>query len=461
MDTLQALKLLQKETRADVFFVGGFVRDYVRNKRNGNLSVVIRKLDKNRIISFLKKYGKCRVVKSDDVYTNNTILFRASNDKREAQMSLPRRGRTHIIDKDNTLKQDSKCRDFKINALYLPINFKSKEDIIDPTGGLNDIKLRIISYTTSYYHKSPIRILRAISLAAKTGYRLNKNLTKIAKENKSKLLYASADDIRKELNKILLSNKPSVYLGLMQRLGILAYVMPELNRCVNVKQDSRYHKYDVFNHCVLTCDNIEPTLVLRLAAVLHDVGKADTRKIIKGRVTFYKHEIASVKRAHTLLNRLRYDGHIKEAVLSLVRMHMYHYTREFTDTAVKRFIKRAGINKENVKNLNELPLFKLRAAERLGNGLKKDPITPKQVSFEKRIKKLFDGGVDKKVNIDISNRIITDTFNIPPGKEVDKILDYLTDRVKLNGKLNNRIDLIQITLQYVKNKKYLKKVLHK
>jgi putative nucleotidyltransferase with HDIG domain len=460
MNTLQALKLLQSETKAEVFLTGGFVRDYVRNKKSNNLDIVIRKVNINIIVNFLGKYGKCRTVKSDDIFTQKTILFRASNDNKEAQISLPRRGKTHIIDKNNTLRQDSKCRDFKINALYLPINFTSKKDVIDPSGGLNDIKLRIISHTASHFYKgSPVRILRAISLSAKTGYKINKNLIRVIRENKYLFTWISADNIRKELNKILLSNKPSIYLRLMQRIGVLIYVMPELNRCVNVKQDSRYHKYDVFTHNIFTCDNIEPDLVLRLAAVLHDIGKPDTRKIIKGRVTFHKHEIASVKRALAFLNRLRYDGKTKEAVLGLIRMHMYHYTREFTDPAVKRFIKRAGINKENVKNLSELPLFKLRAAERLGNGLKKNPVTPKQISFEKRIKKMFDGGFEEKINIDINKRIITDTFNIPAGKEVDNILNYLTDRVTRNKKLNNRIDLIQITLQYIKNKKYLNKVL--
>jgi len=460
-NTLQALKLLQNETKAEVFLAGGFVRDYVRNKKSNNLDIVIRKVNKDVITDFLGKYGKCMSVKSDDIFTQKTILFRASNDNREAQISLPRRGKSHIINKNNTLKQDSKCRDYKINALYLPINFTSKKDVIDPIGGLYDIKLRIISPTTPHFFSgSPVRVLRGISLAAKTGYKLDKNLIKTIKENVYRVSWASGDAIRKELNKILLSNKPSVSFRLMNRVGILVYVMPELSRCVGVAQDSRYHKYDVFTHNILTCDNIEPDLVLRLAAVLHDVGKPDTRKMIKGRVTFYKHEIASVKRAQIFLNRLRYDGRTKEAVLNLVRMHMYHYTSEFTNAAVRRFIKRVGINKKNIKSLSKLPLFKLRAAERLGNGLKKDPVTPKQICFEKRIKKVFDSKNDSGITIDINNRIIIDTFNIPPGKEVDNLLNYLTDRVTRNKKLNNRIDLIQITLQYLKNKKYLNKVLN-
>ncbi len=460
MNTLQTLKLLQNKTKAEVFLAGGFVRDYIRNKKSNSLDIVIRKLNKDIIINFLGKYGKCMSVKSDDIFTQKTILFRASNDNREAQISLPRRGKSHIVSKNNTLKQDSKCRDFKINALYLPINFVSKKDVIDPIGGLHDVKLRIISPTTLHFcNRSPARVLRAISLAAKTGYKLDKNLVKTIKENTYKVSWVNSNTVRKELNKILLSNKPSVSFKLMNRIGMLVYVMPELSRCVGVKQDSRYHKYDVFTHNILTCDNINPDLVLRLAAVLHDVGKSDTRKIIKGRVTFYKHEIASVKRAHAFLNRLQYDGGIKYQVLDLIRTHMYHYTREFTDAAIRRFIKRAGINKNNIKNLSELPLFKLRAAERLGNGLKKEPVTPKQISFEKRIKKVFGGNSDPKVTIDINSRIIIDTFNIPPGKEVDNLLGYLTDRATRNKKLNNRIDLVQMTLQYIKNKKCLDKAL--
>jgi tRNA nucleotidyltransferase/poly(A) polymerase len=462
MNTLQALKRLQNETKAEVFLVGGFVRNYIRNKKSNNLSVVIRKVDKKIIIDFLEKYGKCIAVKSDDIYTQKTMLFRASGDNREAQISLPRRGsQAHIIDKNNTLRQDAKCRDFKINALYLPINFTSKKDVIDPRGGLINIKLRTIFYTTSYFCSgSPIRVLRAISLAAETGYKLSNSLKKSIKEEKYRVSWANKDDIRKELNKILLSDKPSTYLSMMQSIEMLVYVMPELSRCAGVKQDPRYHKYDVFTHNILTCDNIEPDIVLRLAAVLHDVGKPDSRKIIKGRVTFHKHEMASVKRANTFLSRLLYDGKIKENVLSLIRMHMYHYTREFTDAAVRRFIKRAGIDEKSVKNLKELPLFKLRSAERLGNGLKKEPVTPKQISFEKRIKKVFESGDYKpEIVIDINKRIIIKAFDIPPGKEVDNILHYLTERVKHNKKLNNRIDLIQITLQYIKNKRYHSKVL--
>jgi len=198
MDTRQALKLLQNETKAEVFLSGGFVRDYIRNKKSNNLDIVIRKVNKDVIINFLGKHGKCRIVKSDDIFKQKTILFRASNDNREAQISLPRRGKSHIIDKNNTLRQDSKCRDFKINALYLPINFTSKKDVIDPLGGLNDIKLRVISYTTPHFcNGSPIRILRAISLSALTGYKINKNLMGFIKEYRHRITWAYPDDIRK------------------------------------------------------------------------------------------------------------------------------------------------------------------------------------------------------------------------------------------------------------------------
>jgi putative nucleotidyltransferase with HDIG domain len=470
MKTLQALRLLQDKTKAEVFLVGGFVRDYMRNKKNDDLDIVVRKLDKDNIISFLKKHGRCKEItlsRTSDAFNTNIILFKAFNDNTEAQISLPRRGQKQIADKNNTLRQDAKYRDFRINSLYLPINFKSKKDVIDvkeTKHGLHDIKNREIC--TDYaaevlFDMSPVRMMRAVSLAATTGYTVHVSVLEAIKKYKYKIVKAPVEAIRRELDKILLSRKPSKYLRLMQRTGLLGYVIPELEKCVGVSQDTRYHKYDVFTHCIYTCDNSERTLVLRLAGLLHDVGKSDTRKRIKGRVTFHKHEMASVKRARAFLNRFKYDGKTKEAVLNLIRMHMYHYTREYTNQAVRRFIKKAGINKGNINNLRELPLFKLRAAERLGNGLKKDPVTKKQLDFEKRIRGVFEagGGLEVK-DLHINGHILIEAFGLK-GEEIGAVLNYLVDRVSRDKRLNNRMDLIQMALQYVKSMEHSKEVLSK
>jgi poly(A) polymerase/tRNA nucleotidyltransferase (CCA-adding enzyme) len=454
--TLQALQALNRETKAEVFLVGGFVRDYLRNKKNDDLDIVVRKLPLEEIRDFLTKHGSCKMVnfhKIEGAADVSILLFRGSNDSNVAQISLPKRGLTNIPYETNSLRQDSKYRDFRINGMYLPIDFKSKKDLIDHVGGSEDITNRIIRCITTpkdCFTISPIRILRLFSLVAKTNYRIETELLKSVSVYSSSLKNVPVEAIRNEFNKILLSNKPSKLLRLMSRNDVLKYVLPELDNCVGVTQDKRYHKYDVFTHCIMTCDHSEPDLVMRIAGLLHDIGKAGTRKVIKGRVTFHKHEMLSVKLAKDFMDRLRYDGVTKEKVLHLIRMHMYHYTREYGDAAVRKFIKKVGITSENIDNLSELPLFKLRQAERLGNGLKTDPTTQRQLDFEDRIRNVFErgGGLQIK-DLDIDGHIIMEAFDLKPGKDIGKILRYLLNQVQKDSTKNNRLSLIELTVKYL------------
>jgi len=451
MKTLKALRRLQEETKAEVFLVGGFVRDYARGKTNDDIDIVIRKLDIKHIIEFLSKLGTCKRINLTD--NIEILLFRAREDKTVAQISLPRRNIQQIADKSNTLRQDAKYRDFTINAMYLPINYSSKKDIIDPGRGRMDLSEGLINTThLDLFKMSPIRLLRLVSLAARTGYRIPDILLRQAKEDSHLLVQAPAELMRKEFNKILLSKTPSKSLKLLNRLRLLHIVAPELAACVGVTQDSRYHKYDVFTHCIYTCDNTPMDLVLRLAGLLHDIGKTGTRRKIGQRVTFHKHEMLSVKLTKSLLNRLRYDSRTKAEVLNLVRLHMYHYTREYGNGAVRRFIKKVGITKDMLDKLGDLPLFQLRQAERLGNGLKTDPVTQRQLDFEERIKKVFNKGAGISMkDLDINGHIIKEAFEIEDGKLIGAILDNLLWQVQRDKKANERLKLIELTLQYLRD----------
>ena len=144
---IQALIKLEQETEAEVYITGGFVRDYMRNKDNNDLDIVIRKLSLKSIKKFLKQHGdvkEVRLSKTNDSIDINILLFKIPGHNTEAQITLPKRGKHHIADIDNTLADDAMTRDFGINALYLPINFKSKKDVIDLVGGCKDIANRII-----------------------------------------------------------------------------------------------------------------------------------------------------------------------------------------------------------------------------------------------------------------------------------------------------------------------------
>ena len=455
MKTLEVLRKLHKETKAEVYFVGGYVRDLLRNVENRDIDIVIRNYSLRDIIEFLKKYGKVKLVdltKTANDFRVSVLLFKGS-DNVEAQISLPKRGKRQKTDPGFTLKHDVGHRDFTLNGLYLPINYKSRNDVIDYVGGRFSIYHRIIfaiGDPEERIKESPIRILRAISLAARTNYRIDRSLLKQMFNYSHLLLKVPAENIREEFNKILLSKQPSKSLKLMSKLGILKLVMPELERCIGIKQDERYHKWDVFEHCAFTCDNIEPDIVLRLAALLHDVGKPASMKMIDGKITFHKHEILSVKFAHKILTNLRYDKATKNKVLQLIRLHMYHYTREFTDSAVRRFIKRANISRKDIENLDEFPLFKLRAAERLGNGLKTIPVTAKQKDFQNRLIEVFGKSKGLEIrDLEINGNDIINTFNLKQSPKIGEVLRFLLSKILENPELNIKKELLKLVTEYL------------
>lgn len=461
MKTLDVLKKLYWDNwnkGAEVYLVGGFVRDGLLKLDNRDLDVVIRGMSKNNIIKFLKKYGEVKQItlsQIDNKFPITTLLFKTFKSTYEVQITLPRRGKKQIPDSTNTLEQDCKHRDFRINCLYLPIIYTSlnSTNIIDLVGGLKDIKNRTIVANGNPYERikeSPIRMLRAISLAGRLNFSIDTDLLNAISDCSNLLKKVPAETIRTEFDKIIMLDRPSRYLKLIQRLGLLSIISRELEGCVNISQDRKYHKYDVFSHLIFTCDNIPKTLVLRLAALLHDVGKPKVRvqKEKSKRITFHKHEIESVREAKTFMTRLKYKTSIKKDVLALIRMHMYHYTREWTDTAVRRFIKNTELKSKHIGQLDKFPLFMLRAAERLGNGLKKNAITDRQRDFQKRLETILKTTTTLDIkDLSIDGNDLKKIFHIPENKQMGEMLIYLLNKVLANQTLNTRKKLLKLVTE--------------
>ena len=459
MNTIEALQRLQKETKAEVFLVGGFVRDYLRRKNNTDLDIVIRRLSMRNIKKFLKRYGQIKEVslaKTNDSFAVSILLFKASPQDFEAQITLPRRGKMQIPDSHNTLKQDVRFRDFKINAMYLPINYRSRNDVIDLVEGKKDIAERRLTSNGSANERikeSPIRMMRAISLASRTGYTIDEEIIDAITTNAGLIERCPVEAIREEFDQILMSKKPSKYLRLLKKTGLLDLIAPEVANCIGVKQDTRYHKYDVFTHLIYSVDNCDPDLIIRLAALLHDIGKPATRKEDRGgHVSFHKHEMVSVKLARDFLKRLRYDSTTARQVVSLVKNHMYHYTREWTDSALRKFIRKVGLTPEymTMETIGSFPLFRLRAGERLGNGLKGVAVTDRQRDFEKRLIDIYRESTGLTIkDLEIDGHILMETFRLPQGQKVGEILTFLLDQVLEKPRLNNRTDLLKLTVDYL------------
>ena len=461
MNTIQVLQRLDKEPSVNVYLVGGFVRDLLREEKSFDFDVVVRGMPLKKLKSFLIQYGKIKTIelsKVKDTFGVRVILFRAHNDDIVAQIKLPARGKKQTQESHNTLRQDAAHRDFTINAMYLPVNAKDRDEVIDFYDGRNDLRkkrIRAVGDAIERMQEQPIRIMRAISLAARTGFSLDKDVAFAIRECAPLLENVHADAIRKELDYILLSDKPSDAFKSMHILNILDIVLPELAACIGVKQEKKHHRWDVFHHCIYTCDNVEKDLTLRLSGLLHDIGKPATRKIIKGKgITFHKHEVIGAKIARKLLTRLGYSNKIKREVSKWIRLHMYHYTREYGDNAVRRFITKAEIQKEDLENLSDFPLFKLRAAERLGNGFKKVPITPKQKDFEKRIIKIYNETTAFGVNdLALKGNEIMEVFKLKQSNMIGRIKKHLLNKVLSDQKLNNRVDLIKLAAIYINKQK--------
>lgn len=464
MSTIKALCKLEVDTKkrhgTEVYVVGGFVRDLLRKRKNKDLDVVIRHIDLNFAEKFLRKYGKTKCITIHNV--NGTkpitfIIFKAYNDELEAQIATVKgrgRGKNNI---SASLKQDSNQRDFTINAMYLPITSITSKSVIDYHGGRNDISARQILSVGSAkdkFIKSPIRILRAFSIAARTNYVLSNHVKHAISECAHLLEKASQEAIRFELEDILLSSKPSTQLKMMYKLGVLKIILPELADCATSHQDKKYHKYTVFKHLIYTCDNTEPKLTMRLAGLLHDIGKPIVRKIINKKVTFHKHEVIGAKAAIVILRRLKFDKRTIAEVTHLIRMHMYHYTREYSDAGVRRFIINAGVTKEDIQDISNFPLFKLRVADRLGNGFKSQPVTQRQLDFEERLIRVFNTSSGFSVqDLLIDGNDITEMLKIPQGKKIGMLLNHLLKLIIKDPKTNTREKLFHHSLDYLLEEK--------
>jgi len=222
----------------------------------------------------------------------------------------------------NTLKEDLLRRDFTVNALAL--NIKTLE-VIDYFGGLNDLGNGIIQTPMAAqktFEDDPLRMLRAIRFVAALGFNIEEQTLAAIIECASEIKRVSVERVMVELNKILLSSQPSNALRLFVETGLAAYILPELLPMVNLAQNSAYHMKNVFEHTLSVVDNTPPVLHLRLAALLHDIGKPETYSCYNGEIHFYHHEFLGKKMAKNILGRLRYPALIKEQVEALIGNHM-------------------------------------------------------------------------------------------------------------------------------------------
>jgi len=323
---------------------------------------------------------------------------------------------------ETELDKDLERRDFTINALAF--NPLEPETIIDYFGGRKDIKAKIIRSVgepADRFKEDALRLLRAVRFSSQLGFELEPKTQRGIVKLAGSLKFVSPERIRDEFVKILSSDRPAEGVTLLHETKLLQYILPELEQGVGVKQD-RHHIHTVFKHNLLSlqhCPSRE--WPVRLAALLHDVGKPKTRKIIGGIATFYNHEYVGAKLVERIMTRLKFSNEDRERVVNLVKNHMFYYNvGEVTAASVRRLIVKVG--RQNLKDLIEL-----RIADRLGSG------TPKAKPYKLRhleymMEKVQNDPISVKM-LKINGDDLMRLLAIAPGPKIGAILDVLLSEV--------------------------------
>lgn len=449
MSLFKVLRGIENKTQSSVYLTGEYVYKFLTKGEKYKINDVVIIGTTLQVIKYLNRSGK---------YSKINEIYKYNNTKINITIINPIKNKTD----NKLLKINSKGRYFTIYSLYLSIKNMKKSNIKDFVGGQEDInkkRIRIIGSITKKLKTNQLLLIEAITISININYSLDDKITSIQRKvNSNELIKKNINQLKRCLIAIITSAEPSKYFKLLKKLKLLKMILPELSECINLEQNIQYHKYDVFTHCIYTCDNIENDVVLRLAALFHDIGKTQTIKKIDNKVTFYKHEVDSANIAKQRLKFLEFDKEIISKVYLLVRLHMYHYTKKYTDAGIKRFIKKSKIVKEDIKNISNFSLFKLRIADRLSNGMMKVPITEIQKDFEKRIVQVYNEINKLKFkDLDITTDKLCKCFNTLFHKSIIKdIFKFLLEKIKKNPEQNKEKTLIKLTVDYLYSIDYWK-----
>jgi tRNA nucleotidyltransferase (CCA-adding enzyme) len=337
------------------------------------------------------------------------------------------------------IREDLGRRDFTVNAIaYDPV----ADEVVDPYGGAADLERRLIRAVgdpLERFREDGLRCLRAVRFVATLEMAVDEATRDAVRATLAVFRLVSTERVREELNKLLLAPRPSVGLELMRETGLMGEVIPELLEGVALTQN-RFHAHDVWHHALATVDAAPRVLLLRWAALLHDVGKPRTvqpREDAPGEHSFFRHEAVGADLCDEILRRLKLANADRELVVHLVAQHMYYYTGEWTPQAVRRFLRRVG--PEHVEEL-----LALRAADIRGSGRDQDPeeeIAPLRARVAEALR---EAAALKVGDLAIRGPDVMQALGVPPGPIVGRVLNRLLERVIEEPALNTREALLAL-----------------
>ena len=333
-----------------------------------------------------------------------------------------------------TLEEDLKRRDFTINALAIRQNHD--QELIDLYSGQEDLKNKLIKAVgdpNARFGEDGLRMLRAIRLAAQLGFLIESQTLQAISQNARLIKKISWERIRDELLKIVSAEFAADGIKLLLSTTLLHYILPELERAVDIDQ-AGHHTKDVWHHSLDSMQNC-PTKnpIVRLAALIHDVGKPIAFRRQNGKITFYGHEVVGGRIAKQIATRLHLSNKDAERLFILVRYHMFAYDSHMTDAAIRRFIRKVGL-----ENINDM--MALRIGDRVGGGSKQTSWRLREL--QERIGKVLYTPMQIK-DLKVSGHDIMEILNINGGPKVGQVLQTLFDEVMEDSNKNDRDYLLK------------------
>ena len=436
-----------EEAKFEAYIVGGCIRDLLRDVKPNDWDIATNAKPDQISGLFPKtyidnKFGTVTVLTNSKDSTVKEIEITSYRvDEKYSDKRHPDKIRWA-----KTIQEDLARRDFTVNAMAARLKSGEELEIVDPFLGQRDLKekiIRAVGNPEDRFSEDALRMMRAARFACVLDFEIEKDTFLAIKRNASWLRAISKERIRDEFMKIIMSENAAKGVELLRKLGLLKYIIPELEEGYGVSQN-KHHIYGVYEHSLRSLDYAAKknfNKYVRLAALFHDIAKPRVKRGEGPDSTFYNHEIVGAKMTCQILERLKFSKKDIEKIAKLVRYHLFYYNvDEVGESSVRRLLRRVG--KENIDEL-----IQVRMCDRIGSGCPKaEPYKLRHLRYV--IEKVSRDPISVKM-LKVSGKDVMKILGVGPGPRVGEVLDILLGMV-LEDPQKNKKEILEKEIRKLK-----------